>query len=134
MAQTDWYKLTSLHDPDFSQGYLELMDSYIYIVYIALLEIATKRKPRSGTFSLIRQSSKLLEIDWALTSLESMIKELKKEIKLLYLNLDEDLVENKKQNSFFTQKLNNLSQVEANLKNFQTDLQSWHLKFPNKNK
>jgi hypothetical protein len=63
-----------------------------------------------------------------------MIKELKKEIKLLYLNLDEDLVENKKQNSFLTQKLNNLSQVEANLKNFKTDLQSWHLKFPNKNK
>jgi hypothetical protein len=130
--QTDWYPKTSALDPDFAQGYLDLMNSYTYVIYIALLKIATKNKPRFGTFSLMRQTSKLLEIDWALRSLEFMIKKLRKEIKLLYLNLDEDLIEDKKQDLILTQKLNFLSQAEKNLNNFKTDLQSWHLKLKKK--
>lgn len=110
IAQTNWYALTLAQDPDLAQDYLDLLNSYSYDFYIDLLRIATKTKPRGGTFSFMRQTSRLLEIEWAFRSLESRIVEVQKEIKILD------------------------SKVEENLKNFQTDLQSLHLKFQNKNK
>ena len=133
IAQTDWYLLPSSRasrDPNFAQGYLDVLNSYSYDFYIALLRIATKTKPRGGTFSFMRQTSRLLEIEWALSSLESTILEGKKEIKILSSNLEENLIENKNQDLVLTEKLNSLSKVEENFKNFQKDL---HIKFQKKN-
>ena len=131
IAQTDWYLLSSSRDPDFAQGYLDVLNSYSYDFYIALLRIATKTKPRGGTFSFMRQTSRLVEIQWALRSLESTLLQVKKEIKILSSNLEQDLRENQNQDLILTEKLNSLSKVEENFKNFQKDLQ---IKFQNKNK